>query len=213
VNSPVHKLSELPKVLPNWPPWFIWLVCLAIVTGAFLYDGMLPLGDSSNFPYAAALLFSSFAGKRSITIAVSLLSIVLIVVGHHISPPGNVMSDFYKRSEAILVLTILAAIVIHRTWAMQQSDRATRELNEAITRLKILHGLLPICSACKQVKTEEGQWKQLEAYISDNSEAEFTHGMCNDCGQKMYGDLWTNSEDIDEESLYSKSGDSTKEKP
>ena len=51
---------------------------------------------------------------------------------------------------------------------------------------KILRGILPICAACKRIRTDNGAWQQMEVYIRDHSEAEFSHGLCNDCAVKLY---------------------------
>jgi len=47
-------------------------------------------------------------------------------------------------------------------------------------------GLLPICASCKRVRDDKGYWNQLEAYVRDHSEAEFSHGICPDCAEKLY---------------------------
>jgi PAS domain-containing protein len=67
--------------------------------------------------------------------------------------------------------------------------RKNRELEEARDRIKTLKGLLPICSWCKNIRDDQGYWTQMEAYIRDHSEAEFTHSLCPDCLEKHYGDL------------------------
>jgi hypothetical protein len=51
-----------------------------------------------------------------------------------------------------------------------------------------LKGLLPICANCKKIRDDKGSWNQIESYIQDRSEAEFTHGMCPECSQALYGD-------------------------
>ena len=60
-----------------------------------------------------------------------------------------------------------------------------RELEEALRQVKQLSGLLPICAWCKKIRDEEGEWNQLEAYLSSRSEAGFTHGVCPDCARAM----------------------------
>ncbi len=55
--------------------------------------------------------------------------------------------------------------------------------------LKTLRGILPICASCKDIRNDDGFWKQIEAYIGDHSEAEFSHSMCPDCMKKMYPKL------------------------
>jgi hypothetical protein len=62
-------------------------------------------------------------------------------------------------------------------------------LAEALAKVKMLSGLLPICASCKNIRDDEGYWHQLEGYIQDHSEAEFSHGVCPDCMKKLYPDF------------------------
>lgn len=59
-------------------------------------------------------------------------------------------------------------------------------LKKAQAEIKILSGFLPICSSCKKIRDDKGNWKQLESYIKEHSEAEFSHGICPDCYEKLY---------------------------
>ncbi len=63
------------------------------------------------------------------------------------------------------------------------------ELQKAITEVKILSGLLPICASCKKIRGDDGYWNQIEEYIRDHSEANFSHGICPECAHKLYPDL------------------------
>lgn len=56
-----------------------------------------------------------------------------------------------------------------------------RELEEALSRVKTLQGLLPICSYCKKIRNDRNYWQQVEGYISEHSEAQFSHGICPEC--------------------------------
>jgi phosphoserine phosphatase RsbU/P len=60
------------------------------------------------------------------------------------------------------------------------ADRV-RELEEALAKVKTLNGLLPICSYCKRIRNDQNYWQQVEAYVADHSDAEFTHGICPEC--------------------------------
>jgi hypothetical protein len=55
-------------------------------------------------------------------------------------------------------------------------------------KLKILHGLLPICAKCKKIRDDKGYWHKLEEYISEHSEADFTHGLCESCFRDTLGE-------------------------
>jgi CheY-like chemotaxis protein len=64
------------------------------------------------------------------------------------------------------------------------ADRV-RELESALAKVKQLHGLLPICAYCKKIRDDHNYWQQVEAYISSHSEAQFTHGICPDCHERV----------------------------
>ena len=64
-----------------------------------------------------------------------------------------------------------------------------QKLLEALKAIKILSGLLPICAACKKIRDDNGYWNQLESYINQHSEAEFSHSICPDCAKHLYSDL------------------------
>lgn len=63
------------------------------------------------------------------------------------------------------------------------------KLREAISEIKTLSGLLPICSHCKKIRDDKGYWNQIESYIRDHSEAEFSHSICQECARKYYPDM------------------------
>ena len=66
----------------------------------------------------------------------------------------------------------------------------TRELTEALGNVKTLSGLLPICASCKKIRDDQGYWNQLETYIRERSDAEFSHGICPECARKLYPELY-----------------------
>jgi hypothetical protein len=63
------------------------------------------------------------------------------------------------------------------------------ELQKALSEIKTLSGLLPICASCKKIRDDSGYWNQIESYIRDHTEAEFSHSLCPICAEKLYGDL------------------------
>ena len=62
------------------------------------------------------------------------------------------------------------------------------KLEEALSNVKTLSGLVPICANCKKIRDDSGYWNQIETYVQKHSEAEFSHGMCPDCSEEFYGD-------------------------
>lgn len=67
--------------------------------------------------------------------------------------------------------------------------RLIEELQQALSHVKTLRGLLPICASCKKVRDDDGYWHQIEKYLSTHSELGFTHGICADCARRLYPDL------------------------
>jgi len=73
-----------------------------------------------------------------------------------------------------------------RTRTAQALREKNTELEAALAKVKLLSGLLPICSACKKIRDDKGYWSQVDDYVEEHSEATFTHGLCPDCLQTLY---------------------------
>jgi PAS domain S-box-containing protein len=67
-----------------------------------------------------------------------------------------------------------------------ETKRLLVELQGALAKVKLLSGFLPICSSCKKIRDDKGYWNQIESYIRQHSEAEFSHSLCPECAQKLY---------------------------
>ena len=71
----------------------------------------------------------------------------------------------------------------------EERDNLVQSLRMALSEIRTLKGIIPICSYCRNVRNDQGAWDQLEAYIMANSEARFSHGICPDCLPKTFADL------------------------
>jgi len=79
---------------------------------------------------------------------------------------------------------------LHERERVEQAlQKEKRKLEEALVQVKTLSGLLPICSSCKKIRDDKGYWNQIESYIRDHSEAEFSHSICPECLKRLYPDL------------------------
>lgn len=76
---------------------------------------------------------------------------------------------------------ISGSLLLRSIYYAIERERMKSSLRETIKKIDTLHGLLPICSSCKQVKDDQGYWHQIEKYISDHSDAIFSHGYCPQC--------------------------------
>jgi PAS domain S-box-containing protein len=80
--------------------------------------------------------------------------------------------------------------ISERKLAEQERDQLIIDHLDALSRIKTLSGLLPICASCKKIRDDKGYWKQIESFISEHSDALFTHGICPDCAKEYYPDLF-----------------------
>ena len=71
----------------------------------------------------------------------------------------------------------------------QELLASNHELQRAIQEIHVLRGLLKICSFCKKIRNDQGGWQQIEIYIREHSEAEFSHGACGECAEKHYHEV------------------------
>jgi len=101
-------------------------------------------------------------------------------------------------SAGIVVLTLaLVGVVVrnarHERARTAEQQRINGELRHALSEVKMLSGLIPICANCKRVRDDQGYWKAVEGYISERSDATFSHSICQTCGPQLYGELWQES--------------------
>lgn len=100
------------------------------------------------------------------------------------NPYGYIIKP-YNNSE--LRLSIEIALVKHA--AAKEREKLIKALEKSLEEIKRLSGLLPICAQCKRIRDKQDNWHEIENYISDHSEADFSHGLCPDCARALYPEL------------------------
>ena len=84
-----------------------------------------------------------------------------------------------------------ARVEVGRRMVELQATLAAKleELRLALNQIKTLRGIVPICASCKKIRDDQGYWSQVEVYVQHHTEAQFSHGICPDCVQKLYPEL------------------------
>ncbi|MDA8084935.1 MAG: hypothetical protein M0024_14855 [Nitrospiraceae bacterium] len=171
------------------PAWTVFISIVATVI--FVLDIMSPLGLASWLGYIICLLISYHRLSTKTIILLTSGSSLLIILGGVLSPPGMIRPDiaFANRCGAIVVVTIMSFMLIKQKRAEAELQSKLRELEEALESVKLLSGLLPICAWCKKIRNDSGYWEQIDAYITEHSNALFSHGICPECAEKVSKEL------------------------
>jgi len=98
----------------------------------------------------------------------------------------EVVGAIFISEDVTTLKTAQAELRLHKERLEELVETRTAELKDALARVKTLSGFLPICVSCKKIRDDKGYWTQVEEYLRDHSEVEFSHGLCPDCLKKLY---------------------------
>ena len=87
------------------------------------------------------------------------------------------------------VIVSVVRDITERKLAEREREKLIADLQKALAEIKTLQGILPICSSCKKIRDDSGAWQQMEVYIRDRTNAEFSHGLCADCAKRLYPEI------------------------
>lgn len=141
-------------------------------TRRFAYYGSLPPGQ-----YTFRVIACNNAGVWNTTGA---------TISFRLRPHFYDTVWFYALGGICLVGAVRGFYVLRLRRVEAHQARLQREVADAIANMKVLRGMLPICASCKRVREDSGYWQQIETYIRDHSETEFTHGLCPECIRRLY---------------------------
>jgi PAS domain S-box-containing protein len=98
------------------------------------------------------------------------------------------LSPIRNTSGQVTGASAISRDITQRKREEQERIKLIQDLTDALTQVKTLGGLLPICASCKKIRDDKGYWQQVETYIKLHSNADFTHGICPECAQRLYPD-------------------------
>ena len=126
-----------------------------------------------------------------------LLSIIVLlrdqkvkIVTREIAIDGSVYEQKIKYLQDRNSIRIVARDITERKQTEESLQEERNKLQDALNKVKTLSGLLPICSHCKKIRDDKGYWNQIEDYLRDHSEANFSHGICPECAKKLYPEFY-----------------------
>ena len=177
-------VSSSIKQLYSDRPAFL---CLCIAVIVLMLDYVT--GKSIEFPIAYALPtgLAAWRNKKHLAYALAIF-LPLARVGFHFL--WNVQQPFLSvlinAPITILALAFYAYFIDRVSWQKRALEK----------EVKALEGILPICASCKKIRNEHGEYEQMEKYVTEHSEASFSHGICPECAKKLYPDIYNDSKNI-----------------
>ena len=162
-------------------PWhFLWIGIILSEIFTFMMNSLLSVLWWGHISYDLLVI-----GTIDAFVVALLVSLVIIYFVNRIREANitneRLLKEITEREKAEKELQ-----VAHDEIEIRVKHR-TLELEEALNNVKLLSGLIPICSNCKKIRDDKGYWNQIESYIDKHSEASFTHGICPDCLKRDYG--------------------------
>lgn len=155
----------VPLMSFNWMPSLIIIVLISMSN--------ISVGGT-------ALFFKGLAGH--------LLGggVAILLFGFNLQPQSTMLNIAFCLP-TLIIYPILIGMIAYRL--SLQLNRQKNRLQATLDQVNQLSGLLPICASCKKIRDDKGYWNEIEAYIQDHSEADFSHGICPECAKKFYPEL------------------------
>lgn len=142
--------------------------------------------------YLLPITLVSWSVNRKAGLLLSLLSSLVIFIadylaGKSLMPTFVELWNFSIHLGFFSLTTFLIALLKSE---LDEHIKLIAALKDSLNEIKVLSGMLPICASCKKIRDDKGYWNQIEAYISEHSEAQFSHSICPDCTEKLYPEIY-----------------------
>jgi len=174
--------------LAKKPTPFIWAVGLLLNLIIGVTDYLTGVDLRIEIFYLIPIGILSWLVNRYAGIIMSVVSTITTVTANLLA--GQVIVNYFIYYWNILVhfgFFIVAVYLISEEKIISDNNKILIDkLHKSLDEIKTLSGLLPICSACKKIRDDDGYWRQIEHYISEYTDTRFSHSICPDCKEKLY---------------------------
>lgn len=165
-----------------------FVVTVIIAAALLALDAITPTGLAVWLLQVVLMWITSQWANRRQILVVAVLCSAFTVLAFWWSPRAG-METWIATVNLLLSVGAVSAIA-HSSILQRTTEEARRKASEQAAasevQVRILTGLLPICSSCKKIRNGRGEWEQMETYISNHSEAQFSHSFCKTCVKQLY---------------------------
>lgn len=140
------------------------------------------------FMFGPSVLIAIFigGGENYILALLAVLTTMYLLDSSRVSAEDYFRAKHHQKNAENKSGMLLQEIEEHKR-TQKKLEKLITELQFSLNEIKTLRGFLPICSCCKKIRDDQGYWNQIEAYIEKHSSAEFSHGLCPECSDQLYG--------------------------
>lgn len=194
----------------RWP-FFAGLFFLACASW-FSNEGLMGSAPHLFFPILVGGVVLLPRRWRQLTVGSAIAIVAALVVVHRAKPGwllhyGSAEHRLFDVSVYLMICFVVVAafiLTLHREYERERcrgadlyrrAEAENRNLQEALTKIRVLEGLLPICTRCKSIQDQAGKWCELEDYLADRSQVLFSHGICGQCRQDYYAEFLGDEEE------------------
>jgi len=180
----------------------IFLFSIFIISGIFYIYSTRPQSYSPYAVYDIISILSIYLLFPNRFILQLIPALIYTLLNIFFLLKSGVNADIVISLRIIISLLFANVLGIFLSWrfhylnrmeyyALKKEKEVSAALDTALKNVKTLSGLLPICSKCHKIRNDEGYWKSIDKYIEEHSDAQFTHSLCSDCMDLLYGnDEW-----------------------
>ena len=160
-----------------------YIVGFALLGALFYIRKRRSLLDPRVFRFLSLSIFSAIASE------------LVFTMYFHATDLVNWIGHFFKILSFLFIYIAIIETGLRYPYLLLFRDlkRRERELEKALGEVRRLSGMLPICASCKKIRDDQGYWQQVEVYIKEHSDVDFSHSICPDCQKKLYPELKQNS--------------------
>src|SRR4030042_2502920 len=168
-----------------------FIITLLLITSTGLLDYLTGKELGFFVFYYIPIFFATWYLDIKWSVTFSILSAFIWAfvdfVSRHSHPSWPII--FWNGGIRLLSFLIIAIAISKINQLLTKEQNLTRALQLTLDEVKQLKGFIPICASCKNIRNDSGYWEQVDQYVKDHSDAEFTHTLCPDCAKKLYPNL------------------------